>query len=46
VPVIVVSAGVTSREQAAALQAGADSFLPKPFSLRDLRAVVGTLLSD
>jgi len=44
VPVIVVSAGVSSREQAAALQAGADSFLPKPFSLKDLREAVGTLL--
>lgn len=46
VPVIVVSAGVSSREQAAALQAGADSFLPKPFSLKDLQAAVSTLLED
>jgi len=46
VPVIVVSAGVSSREQAAALQAGADSFLPKPFSLKDLQAAVSTLLAD
>jgi DNA-binding response OmpR family regulator len=46
VPVIVVSAGVSSREQAAALQAGADSFLPKPFSLKDLQAAVSTLLPD
>jgi len=46
VPVIVVSAGVSSREQAAAFQAGADSFLPKPFSLKDLQAAVSTLLAD
>ena len=46
VPVIVVSAGVSSREQAAALQAGADSFLPKPFSLKDLQAAVSTVLAD
>jgi len=46
VPVIVVSAGVSSREQAAALQAGADSFLPKPFSLKDLQAAVSTALAD
>jgi DNA-binding response OmpR family regulator len=46
VPVIVVSAGVSSREQAEALQAGADRFLPKPFSLRDLDAAVGAVLPN
>jgi len=46
VPVIVVSAGVSTQEQAAALQAGADSFLAKPFSLKDLREAVGTLLPE
>jgi CheY-like chemotaxis protein len=46
VPVIVVSAGVSTREQAAALQAGADSFLAKPFSLRELQAAVETILPD
>ncbi|HET7011279.1 MAG TPA: response regulator transcription factor [Anaerolineales bacterium] len=46
VPVIVVSAGVTSREQAAALQAGADQFLPKPFSLHELEAAVGPILPN
>jgi CheY-like chemotaxis protein len=46
VPVIVVSAGVSTQEQAAAMQAGADSFLAKPFSLKDLREAVGTLLPE
>jgi DNA-binding response OmpR family regulator len=46
VPIIIVSAGVSHREQAAALQAGADQFLPKPFSITDLRAAVGSLLPN
>lgn len=46
VPIIIVSAGVSSREQAAALQAGADQFLAKPFSITDLRTVVGSLLPN
>jgi len=44
VPIIIVSAGVSHREQAAAMQAGADEFLPKPFSITELREVVGSLL--
>jgi CheY-like chemotaxis protein len=46
IPIIIVSAGVTHREQAAAMQAGADQFLPKPFSIVDLRAAVGSLLPN
>lgn len=46
IPIIIVSAGVSHREQAAALQAGADQFLPKPFSITDLRAAVGSLLPN
>lgn len=46
VPIIIVSAGVSNREQAAAIQAGADRFLAKPFSLRDLQMAVGTLLPN
>lgn len=46
VPIIIVSAGVSQREQAAAMQAGADQFLAKPFSLHDLKAAVGDLLPN
>lgn len=46
IPIIIVSAGVSHREQAAAMQAGADEFLPKPFSIGDLRAAVGHLLPN
>jgi len=46
VPIIIVSAGVSHREQAAAMQAGADQFLSKPFSIVDLRAAVGSLLPN
>ena len=45
-PIIIVSAGVSKREQAAAIQAGADRFLAKPFSLVDLQTAVGTLLPN
>lgn len=46
VPIIIVSAGVSHGEQDAALEAGADRFLPKPFSLVDLRAAVGQVLPN
>ena len=46
IPIIIVSAGVSHREQAAAMQAGADQFLSKPFSIVDLRAAVGSLLPN
>lgn len=45
-PIIIVSAGVSTREQDAAIQAGADSFLAKPFSLVQLQTAVGTLLPN
>jgi DNA-binding response OmpR family regulator len=46
IPIIIVSAGVSHREQAAAMQAGADQFLPKPFSITELREAVGSLLPN
>lgn len=46
IPIIIVSAGVSHREQAAAMQAGADQFLPKPFSITDLRAAVGSFITN
>ena len=46
IPIIIVSAGVSHREQTAALQAGADQFLPKPFSITDLRAAVGSFITN
>jgi CheY-like chemotaxis protein len=46
IPIIIVSAGVSHREQVAAMQAGADQFLSKPFSIGDLRAAVGSLLPN
>jgi CheY-like chemotaxis protein len=45
-PIIIVSAGVSNREQTAAIQAGADRFLAKPFSLVELQTAVGTLLPN
>ena len=46
VRIIIVSARVSRLERAAALQAGADQFLAKPFSIIDLRAAVGQLLPN
>ncbi len=46
VRIIIVSARVSHLEQAAALQAGADQFLSKPFSIVQLRAAVGRLLPN
>ena len=46
IPIIIVSAGVSHREQVAAMQAGADQFLSKPFSIVDLRAAVGSVLAN
>ena len=39
-PVIVVSAKVLTEDRSAALNAGADAFLPKPFSAHELRAAL------
>jgi CheY-like chemotaxis protein len=44
VPIIMVSAGATSEDQRNALEAGANSFLPKPLDLHRLLAEIGTLL--
>ncbi len=40
IPVIVVSAKVLSEDRSAALNAGANAFLPKPFSAHDLRVAL------
>jgi len=41
IPIVVVSAKAAKEDQKAALEAGADRFLPKPFSSEDLRKVLG-----
>ena len=46
VRIIIVSARVGRHEQAAALQAGADQFLSKPFSIVQLLEAVGRLLPN
>lgn len=46
VPIIVVSAKVTEGEQIEALQAGADAYLTKPFSVEVLRATAARLISN
>ena len=40
IPMIVVSALVLARERAAVAQAGADAFVAKPFSIRQLQAAI------
>ena len=40
VPIIVVSASTLPEDQAAALKAGADAFLAKPFSRQELRSAI------
>lgn len=44
IPMIVVSARVMPDEQAAASKAGADAFIPKPFSFSKLRSTIDTFL--
>ena len=44
VPTIVVSALVKCEEQAAALSAGANAFIPKPFSIQQLRETIAQYL--
>ncbi|HXP89456.1 MAG TPA: response regulator, partial [Fibrobacteria bacterium] len=39
-PIVALSAGVFRSEQEAALQAGMDDFVPKPFHVKDLIAVI------
>jgi len=43
-PIIVVSARTMPEDRASAFEAGADYFLPKPFSRQDLRAVIQRLV--
>jgi len=44
-PIVVASARVMPDEQAAALEAGADAFLPKPFTTHELRAAIRPYVS-
>jgi CheY-like chemotaxis protein len=45
IPAIVVSACVRQEDREAALRAGADAFLPKPFSWEQLRRAIAPYLS-
>ena len=44
VPTVVVSALVKREEREAAMDAGADAFIPKPFSVRELRETIAAYL--
>jgi CheY-like chemotaxis protein len=44
-PIIISSAKYMAKDQASALDAGADLFLPKPFSAGDLRQAIDSLLA-
>jgi len=46
IPAVVVSARVLEEDREAALQAGANAFLPKPFSARELRETIRPLLAS
>ncbi len=45
IPTIVVSAMVMARERTAAVQAGADAFLAKPFSFTQLKTTIQAVLA-
>jgi CheY-like chemotaxis protein len=45
IPAVVVSARVLEEDREAALQAGANAFLPKPFTARELRETIRPLLA-
>lgn len=44
-PIVVISARVMPEDRQAAQQAGADAFIGKPFSFRDLRSLLDRFLS-
>jgi signal transduction histidine kinase/DNA-binding response OmpR family regulator len=46
VPIIIISAKITDKEQAIGLDRGADAYLTKPFSMVVLRSTVNRLLSE
>lgn len=45
IPIVVVSAKAHEEDQQAAIAAGADDFLPKPFTGQELQEIVGTYLT-
>jgi CheY-like chemotaxis protein len=45
IPTIVVSALVLAKERLAAVQAGADAFVAKPFSINQLRAAINSVMA-
>jgi DNA-binding response OmpR family regulator len=45
-PIIISSAKYTAKDQGSALDAGADLFLPKPFSAGDLKQAINTVLNQ
>jgi FixJ family two-component response regulator len=46
IPIVMISGHSNYAMDARAKAAGANAFLNKPFSLRQLRAIIQTLLSD
>jgi CheY-like chemotaxis protein len=46
IPTVVLSALATEQDKAAALQAGANAFLAKPFTANELKEVIEPILSD
>ncbi|MDR2130425.1 MAG: response regulator [Odoribacteraceae bacterium] len=46
VPIIIISAKITDKEQAIGLDQGADAYLTKPFSMVVLRSAMNRLLSE
>lgn len=46
IPIIVSSAKFLAEDRAAAIEAGANAYLSKPFSARDLKSSIDRLLSD
>jgi signal transduction histidine kinase len=44
-PVLMVTAAISSQDKVAAFEAGANDFLPKPFDLAELKARIGSLLT-